>query len=104
MKTTHFQVGKKVLFPEFYENQVYGCHVTLAGIFSVNQEVIKVYDDKNIMFFCYNFIKIALKAGRCVEKIEKHDLVLEMVVPRLKGCFPLVIFPNSHFIICVCQV
>ena len=52
MKTTLFQVGKQAVFPEFSEDPPDNFHVTLAGVFDVNQDVIKVHDDNNIKFFC----------------------------------------------------
>ena len=52
MKIILFQVNKQAVFSEFSEDLLYSFHVTLAGVFGVNQDVIKVYDDKNIKFFC----------------------------------------------------
>ena len=40
------------MFPEFSEDLPDSFYVALAGVFSVNQDVIKVYDDENIKFFC----------------------------------------------------
>ena len=51
MKTTLFQVGKQAVFPEFSEDPPDSFHVNLAGVFGVNQDVIKVHDDENIKFF-----------------------------------------------------
>ena len=48
---TLFQVGKQVVFPEFSKNLPDSFYLTLAGVFSVNQNVIKVHNDKNINFF-----------------------------------------------------
>ena len=39
------------MFPEFSEDPPGSFHVTLAGVFGINQDVIEVYDDKNIKFF-----------------------------------------------------
>ena len=52
MKTTLFQVGKQAMFPEFFENPLDSFHVTVAGVFGINQEVIKVHDNENLKFFC----------------------------------------------------
>ena len=51
MKMTHFQVGKQAVLPEFSENPPDSFYMTLTGVFGVNQDVIKVSDDKNIKFF-----------------------------------------------------
>ena len=76
----------------------------LASIFSVNQDIIKVLNNKNVKFFFENFVDIALKAGGGIGKTEKHKLVLEIAIPRLKTCFLLVTFLNSYVIICLYQV
>ena len=52
MKTILFQVGKQAVFPEFSKDLPDSFHVTLAGTFSINQDVIEIYNDKNIKFFC----------------------------------------------------
>ena len=52
MKMTLFQVGKQAVFPEFSKDLPDSFHVTLAGVFGINQDIIKVHDDENIKFFC----------------------------------------------------
>ena len=86
------------------KNLLDGFYVTLAGVFGINQDIIKVHNDQNIKFFRWDFVNIALEAGGGVEMTKKHDLVLEIAVSRLEDCFPLVAFSNSHLMICVCQV
>ena len=51
MKTTLFQVGKQAIFLEFSKDLPEGFYVTLAGVFVINQDVIKVYNNENIKFF-----------------------------------------------------
>ena len=51
MKTTLFQVGKQAVFLEFPKNPQDSFHVTLSGVFGVNQNVIEVHDNENIKFF-----------------------------------------------------
>ena len=104
MKMTLFQVGKQAVFPEFSKDLPDSFHVTLAGVFGVNHDVIEVHDNKNIKFFRYDCVDISLEAAEGVGKTEKHDLILEMVIPRSESCFSLVTLPNSHLMICVCQV
>ena len=52
MKITLFQIGKQAVFLEFSEDLPDSFHVTLASVFDVNQDVIKVRNEKNIKFFC----------------------------------------------------
>ena len=92
------------MFPQFPNNPPDSFYINLPGIFGVNQDVIKVHNDKNIKFFYQNFIDIVLEVGGSIKMTEKHDLVFEMAIPHLKSYFPLVTIPNSHLIICICQV
>ena len=66
MKTTLFQVGKQAVFLEFCEDLPNSFHVTLTGVYGINQNVIKVHNDENIMFFRLNFVDVSLEAGRGV--------------------------------------
>ena len=75
--------------------------MTLTGVFVINQNVIEVYDDKNIEFFHLDFVDVSLKAGGVVGKTEKYDLVFKIAVPHLEGCFSLVTLPNSYSMIYV---
>ena len=77
--------------------------MTLSSVFDVNQNVIKVYNNKNIKFFYQDFVDIALEACGSIVKIEKYDLVIKIAVPQLQDCFLLVIFSNSHSMICIWQ-
>ena len=61
-----------------------------------------VYNNKNIKFFRYDFVDVALEADEAIKKTKRYDLVYDIAVPRLESCFPLVIFPNSHLMICIC--
>ena len=40
------------MFLEFSEKPLDDFYITLASVFSVNQNIIKVHNDKNIKFFC----------------------------------------------------
>ena len=48
MKTTFFQVGKEGMLPELVQNPVYGLNMRLSGVFGIDQNIIQVYDNKNI--------------------------------------------------------
>ena len=104
MKTTLFQVDKQVVFSEFSKEPLDSFHVTLTSIFGINQDVIEVYNNKNIKFFRQDFVNIALEAGGGVKRTKRHNLVLEIVVPYLKNCFPLVTLLDTHLMICVYSV
>ena len=67
VKSAFFQIGKKPILLQKIQHSLHGLHVALGFIFSVNQNVIQVHNNKNIEFFGQNLVDIALEAGRSVE-------------------------------------
>ena len=53
--------------------------MTLAGIFTIYQNVVEVYKNENIKLFYQNFVDIALKARRGVEKPKKLTYYLKLL-------------------------
>ena len=104
MKGILLQVGKITVFSVFFENLLNSFHVILAGVFEVNQNVIKVYNEKNIKYFYQNFVDVTLKAGRNIKKIEKYNIVLKILISCLESYFLLVILSNSYLINNICQI
>ena len=80
MKMTFLEVGKKAIFPQFLKNPSNGIDVSLAWVFGIDEDVIKVNNDEDIKFLGQDLINIALKAGRCVGQPKKHYLILEVAV------------------------
>ena len=66
MKMTFFEISKKTVFPQLFEELSNGPHVALTFILGVNQDVIQADNDKNIEFFGQNLDNVALKAGQCI--------------------------------------
>ena len=66
MKTTLFEVGKKAVFPQFLKNLSNGIDVSLAWVFGVDENVIKIKNHKDIKFLSQILVNIALEAGRCI--------------------------------------
>ena len=51
MKTTLFEVGKKAVFPQFVQHPAESIDVSLAYIFGVDYDIIKVNNYENVKFF-----------------------------------------------------
>ena len=102
--TTLLQIGKQAEFSEFFKYQLNDFYVTLASSFSINQNVIDVYNDKNVEFFFQYFVNKALKVRGGIIKIKINNLILKMIIPCLGGCFLLVTLLNSYLIIYIYQV
>ena len=51
MKPTFLQVGKEGVFPKLVQNLAYGLNVRLSGVFGIDQDIIQVYNNKNVLLF-----------------------------------------------------
>lgn len=56
MKTIFFQKSKKYILIKFVKNLFYVFDMTFANIVIINQDIIQIYNNKNIKFFNENFI------------------------------------------------
>lgn len=64
--------------------------------FSIDENVIEVYNNKNVKFFYQNLVDVALKRGWFVGQSKKHHLVLKVVIMNLKSCLLFIAFSDSH--------
>lgn len=51
MKLILLQIDKKTMFLKVFKYPINGFYINLAGIFGLDQDVIQIYNDKNIEFF-----------------------------------------------------
>ena len=72
-----------------------------ASIFGLDQNIIKVNNDKNVNFFYSDFFDIALKLGKSVKKSKKYKLILKIAILHLKNSFSFFTFSYSYFIISI---
>ena len=75
-----------------------------AFTFSIDKDVIKIHNHKNVKLFCPNLINIALERGRCVGQSKRHYLVLEMAIAGPEGHLLFIAFPDSHLIVGIGQI
>ena len=66
MEPTVLQIGKQAVFLQKVQYPLHDFHVTLILILNVDEDVIQVYDDKDIELFCQDLIDITLEAGRSI--------------------------------------
>ena len=48
MKPSFLQVGKEGVFLKLVQDPAYDLNMGLSGVFGIDQDIIKVYDDKNV--------------------------------------------------------
>ena len=63
MKPTFLQVDKEEMFPKLVPDPAYGLNVGLSGVFGINQDIIQVYNDKNVQLFSQYLVNVSLKGG-----------------------------------------
>ena len=89
---------------ELVKNPVYGLYIWMTCLFSIDQEVFQIHNNKVVKLLNKNPINIALKIGRSIRESKKHYLVLEVTIFGIKSSFTFVAFSNSHPIIDTGQV
>ena len=87
VKTTVFKIGKKAIFQQFLENPSNGINVRLAWVLGIEEDVIKVNNNKYIKFLGQDLVNIALEAGQCVRQPKRYYLILEVAVSSLESRF-----------------
>ena len=104
VKTTLFEVAKKTIFPKFLENPSNGIDVSLAWVFGVNKDVIKVNNNKDIKFLNQDLNNIALETSRCVGQPKKYYLILEMAVLSLESRLSFIALFYPHLMVSIWEV
>ena len=62
IKSTILQVGIKRELPELLQNLLYGSNVSISIIISLDEDVIQIYNDKDIKLLSKDLVDIFLKA------------------------------------------
>ena len=104
MKLALFKVSKKAIFPQFFKNPSNGINVGLAWVLSIDENVFKIDNDKNIELFGHYLIDIILKTDRCVEEPKKHYLVLKVAVLSLEGHLPFIALFYPYLMVSICKI
>ena len=70
-------------------------------IFSINKDVIKIHNNKNIKFFYQDLVDVALKCGWYISQAKKYDLILEIAISGLANHFLFIVFLNFYVMIII---
>ncbi len=65
-------------------------------IFSIDENVVQVYDNKNIEFLRRNLVHVVLESGRCISQSERYYLVFKMAIAGFEGCLLFIAFLNFY--------
>ena len=64
--------------------------------FAIDENIIEVNYNKDIKFFCQNFINVVLKYGQYVNQAKRHYLIFEIAVTGPENYF-LFIISGKYF-------
>ena len=104
MKLTFLYIDKEKIFPKLVRYLGYGLNMRMSQIFSVDQYIIKIYNNKNIKLFSQNLVDIFLENDRSIKEAKGYDLIFKMRVLDQKISLLLITFTNPYLIIGVHQV
>ena len=104
MKLALFKVGKKAIFPKFFENPSNDINMGLAWILAIDEDIISINNNKNIKLLGQDLIDITLKTGQCVEEPKKYYLVLKVAIFSLKDRFPFIALFYPHLMVSTCEI
>ena len=65
-------------------------------ILSIDKNVIKVYNNKNVKLFHQHLVDIALKYGWYIGQAKKHFLVLKLAVISPEDCLLFIVFLDPY--------
>lgn len=83
---------------------MHNLNVLLIKILDIYQNIVQIYNNKNVQLFSKNLVVLSLKASWCVKKSEKYFLVLKIAISGLKNTFLFIIFSISHLMIDIDQI
>ena len=78
--------------------------MSLVWFLGVDEDVIKINNDKNIKFLGQDHVNEALEAGRVVGQPKRHYLVLEVAISSLESRLPFIAFFYPHPMVSTCKV
>ena len=87
------------MFLVLIKKLIYNFHIWLICLFNLDQNIVQIYNDKDVKLFSKNLIDIALETGQSVRESKRHDLILKMGILGTKGTLLFVTFLNPHSII-----
>ncbi len=86
------------------QNQSNSFYVAFLLIFNINKNIVQVYDNEDIKFFCQNLIDIALGSNWYVGQVKRYHLVLKIAIAGLEGRFLFITFSESHLIVNIDEI
>ena len=83
---------------------MHGLDIAFFFVLVLDKNIIQIYNNKDIKFFCKDLIDIALEYYRSLDQSKKHYLLPKIIVSGPENCFSLIFFANSHPVIGTCEI
>lgn len=78
--------------------------MTISIIISVDEDIVRIYNDENVELFGKDLVNISLEACWYICQPKWHHLVLVVVISSLKRRFLFVPLTDFHLMICTDKV
>ncbi len=96
MKLTLLKIGIQQVFLQLIQHPSNGFHGFFSLAFSIDENIIEIYNKEDIELLRQDLIDIVLKRGWNVSQAEKYYLVLEVIVIGPGGRLLFVAFLTAH--------
>ena len=87
IKSSFLQIDIQKKFVQLVEDLMYCLDVAFSLVFSVDEDIIQIYYDKNIKLFRKDLINIALKWCRSISQFKRYYLIFEVTYLICKTVF-----------------
>lgn len=78
--------------------------MTISIIINVSENVVQIYNDKDVVLFGKDLIDISLEACWCIFQSKKQYLIFKIAISSPKHHILFVRLPDSYLMICIGNV
>ncbi len=73
-----------------------GFYIFFSLVLSINENVIKVYNNKDVELLCQDLVDVAPESGWYIGQSKIHYLVLKVVIADFQSCLQFMAFSDPH--------
>lgn len=99
-----FQINIKDIFPKLFKFLVDYFYMSLTCFLNINQDIIKINNNKKIQRLGKNFFYVFLKTGCSIGQIKKYYLIFKLAISSIKCCLSLMTGFNFHLVVGTGQI
>ncbi len=80
------------------------CFSVLCRVVRVDEDVVKVYDYRNVKHVSENIVHKVLECPGSIGESKRHDMPFKEAISGLEGCFPFIIFGYVYKMISMLKI